>query len=104
VPTEDHWEDAVAHEDAAPGNDCRAGDRRLDAAGWVLDSLDPDDAKCFAQHLLTCPECRQTVAGLEPAARALLMRASLRVPVRLQAATLGRVRSTDSRARQFPGD
>ena len=87
-----------------PGmNDGCAGDCRLDAAGWVLGSLDPDDAERFAQHLLTCLECRLTVAGLEPAARVLLMPASSRVPARLQAATLGRVRDA-TRVRQSSGD
>jgi hypothetical protein len=104
VPTQARREDAVVQEDAAPGNDCWAGDGRLDAAGWVLGSLDPDDAERFAQHLLSCLECRLTVAGLEPAARVLLTPAPLRVPAHLKAATLGRVRAAASRVRQSPGD
>lgn len=76
------WQDAVVHDDAVPGNDRCADDRRLDAAGWVLGGLDPDDAERFARHLPTCLECRLTVAGLEPAARALL-------PTSRQATTRG---------------
>jgi hypothetical protein len=94
----------MVHEDAAPGNDCCADDRRLDAAGWVLGSLDPDDGERFAQHLLACLECRLTVACLEPAARMLLMPASPRVPAHLKAATLGRVQAAASRVRQSQGD
>lgn len=90
----------MAHEDAASGNGYCAYEGRLDAAGWALDSLDPDDAGRFAQHLLTCPECRMTVAGLESAAGMLLVSASPRVPPRLHAATLRRVRA----AQKSPGD
>jgi anti-sigma factor RsiW len=44
----------------------------LDAAGWVLDALDPGDAGRFARHLPTCRACQLTVAELGPAARILL--------------------------------
>lgn len=94
----------MVHEDAATEDDYCGRGGRLDAAGWALGSLDPDDARHFAQHLLACLECRLTVTGLEPAARMLLMPASSRVPPRLQAATLRRVRAAASRLRQSPGD
>lgn len=94
----------MVHEDATTGNDYCAHDGRLDAAGWALGSLDPDDAERFACHLLTCPECRLTVAGLEPTARVLLMPASSWVPPRLKAVTLRRVRAAASRGRQPPRD
>jgi hypothetical protein len=89
----------VVHDDTAPSNDRCADDRRLDAAGWVLGSLDPDDAGRFVEHLLACLECRLTVAGLEPTARVLLMPALSWVPPRLQAATLRRVRAAARRVR-----
>lgn len=44
----------------------------LDAAGWVLDALDPGDAERFARHLPTCRACQLAVAELEPAARIFL--------------------------------
>ena len=42
-----------------------------EAAGWVLGTLDPDDAEWFAGHLPSCPDCRVAVAGFGPAARLL---------------------------------
>lgn len=63
-----------------------------DAAGWVLGALDPDDAECFADHLLTCADCRGAVAELEPAGQLIGMGA----PAGLRAATLARVRQAAS--------
>jgi len=94
----------VIGEDTASGNDYCAHGGRLDAAGWVLGSLNLDDAERFADHLLTCPECRLTVAGLEPAARILLRLASSWAPPRLQAALVGRLQAAASRVRRLPGD
>lgn len=89
----------MAHEGAVPGDDGCADDGWLDAAGWALGGLDPDDAERFAQHLRICPGCRLTVAGLEPVARVLLMPASPWVPPHLKAATLRRVRAA---AKPYP--
>jgi hypothetical protein len=53
-------------------DDCAGpGTERLDAAGWVLGVLDPEDAWRFAGHLTACPECQRVVADLEPVARVL---------------------------------
>jgi hypothetical protein len=59
---------------------------RRDAAGWVLDALDPVEAGQFAEHLLTCRACQLTVTELEPAARALLTLAHIRKRPRLSIA------------------
>lgn len=45
--------------------------RHLDAAGWVLGALDPEDARRFADHLRSCVQCQEIVAGLEVVAEAL---------------------------------
>jgi anti-sigma factor RsiW len=42
-----------------------------EAAGWVLGTLDPDDAAWFAGHLPLCPDCRAAVAEFGPVARLL---------------------------------
>jgi len=41
------------------------------AAGYTLDSLDPDDRHAFEAHLAGCKECRETVATLAGTATAL---------------------------------
>jgi putative zinc finger protein len=69
---------------------CTAG--LPNAAGWVLGALDPDDAEFFADHLLTCGDCRRAVAELEPAGQLLGMGA----PASLRATTLARVRQAAS--------
>jgi hypothetical protein len=64
----------------------------LDAAGWVLEALDPGDAERFAQHLPSCRACQLTVAELEPAGRMLLAPSSVPRPnAQLAATTLARV-------------
>ncbi len=75
---------------------------RLDAAGWVLSALDAVETERFAEHLLTCPECQQTVAELEPAGRVLLSSAASQPPAHLAAATLARVRQVASRTGTNP--
>jgi anti-sigma factor RsiW len=44
---------------------------RPDAAGWVLGSLDPEDASGFADHLRSCVQCQELVAEFERVADAL---------------------------------
>ncbi len=80
-----------------PAADYCAAAGRLDAAGWVLGALDPGDAERFAEHLLTCRVCQRTVAELELAGRMLLISSAARLPARLAAATLSRVRQAASR-------
>jgi anti-sigma factor RsiW len=71
---------------------------RVNAAGWVLGALDPDDAERFADHVLTCQDCQRTVADLESAGRLLTMTspASPHAPAGLRAAILNRVRQAAS--------
>jgi hypothetical protein len=69
----------------------------------VLDALAPEDAERFARHLLTCRECQLAVAELEPVGQMLATSPASRPPVRLAAATLGRVRQAASRPRPSPG-
>lgn len=45
--------------------------RHADAAGWVLGTLDHDEAEAFREHLGGCKECEQTVAEFRPVAEAL---------------------------------
>jgi hypothetical protein len=42
-----------------------------DAAAWVLGALDPEDACSFAEHLRSCAQCQEVVAGFELVAAAL---------------------------------
>jgi hypothetical protein len=44
---------------------------RPEAAGWVLSALDPDDARDFGEHLLTCEICRAATDELRMTARIL---------------------------------
>jgi anti-sigma factor RsiW len=40
-------------------------------AAYALDALDPEETRTYEEHLATCPECRQELAGLSRAAGAL---------------------------------
>jgi hypothetical protein len=72
-----------------------------EAAGWVLGILEADDADRFAEHLQACPDCREAVAELGPAARLLQTAAPAATPPPgLQAATLARVAQTAATARR----
>jgi anti-sigma-K factor RskA len=53
---------------------------RDDAGPWVLSALTEDNARAFAAHLETCPECRDEVAALQPVADVLPMAAPQAVP------------------------
>jgi anti-sigma factor RsiW len=60
-----------------------------EAAGWVLGTLDPDDADWFAGHLPTCPDCRAAVAEFGRVARLLATAAPAdQAPAGLQVRTL----------------
>jgi len=61
------------------GDQCPEGGR-AEAAGWVLGTLEPDEAVDFGEHLLCCPVCRRAVADLEPAGRLLTRRAPAAEP------------------------
>jgi len=80
-----------------------AGDRcvsasRLNAAGWVLGALDPEDAARFTRHLRACRRCQLTVTELEPTGRLLVMNSpAVRIPAQLKAATITRVRQAAGR-------
>jgi len=50
------------------------------AAGFVLDALDPDEAAEFERHLEICPACEDELAGLRVAAAALAFAVDLPVP------------------------
>src|ERR1700683_3853037 len=68
-----------------------------EAAGWVLGTLDPDDAVWFAGHLPSCPDCRAAVAEFGPTARLLAMAAPADLaPPGLQARTLAGVAQADT--------
>jgi anti-sigma-K factor RskA len=63
-----------------------------EAAGWVLGTLDPDDAEWFAGHLPTCPDCRAAVADFGPTVRLLATAVPADLPPPgLQARTLAGV-------------
>lgn len=63
-----------------------------EAAGWVLGTLDPEDAEWLAGHLPSCPDCRAAVAEFGPTARLLLTAAPDDLaPPGLRARTLARV-------------
>jgi Putative zinc-finger len=81
-----------------PDDYCRhAG--RLDAAGWVLDALEPDDAERFSAHLFGCRTCQLTVEELETAAQLLLGSGVPPPPADLELATMDRVRQAARRLR-----
>ena len=82
-----------------PADDYCAGAGRLDAAGWVLDALEPGDDEHFTAHLFTCRSCRLTVEELEATARILLASVAPEPPGRLECAVLDRVRHAALRPR-----
>jgi anti-sigma-K factor RskA len=49
-----------------PGDRLGLDDAHPDVAGWVLGALDPDDAEQFAEHLDTCPACKEAVRAFQP--------------------------------------
>ena len=51
-----------------PDDDCTPAHL---AAGWVLGTLSPDEAECFARHLADCASCQAEVASLQEAASAM---------------------------------
>jgi hypothetical protein len=79
-----------------------------EAAGWVLGTLDRDDAEWFAGHLPQCPDCEAAVAELGPTARLLAIATSDELlaaappeelpPPELQAQTLAAVAQAASAA------
>jgi hypothetical protein len=63
-----------------------------EVTGWVLGTLDPDDAAWFAGHLPSCPDCRTAVAEFGPTARLMATAAPADpAPPGLQARTLAAV-------------
>jgi len=78
-----------------------------EVAGWVLGTLDPDDADWFAGHLPTCTDCRAAVAEFGPAARLLTTAAPADLaPPGLRVRTLagvGRAVTEDRRNRRWRG-
>ena len=74
-----------------------------EAAGWVLGTLDQDDAEWFAGHLPSCPDCRAAVAEFGPTARLLVTAAPAGLPPPgLQARTLAGVAQAATAARPEP--
>jgi hypothetical protein len=72
-----------------------------EAAGWMLGTLDPDDAVWFAGHLPSCPDCRAAVAEFGPTARLLAIAAPADLaPPGLRARTLAGVAQAASEARR----
>ena len=72
-----------------------------EAAGWVLGTLDPDDAEWFAGHLPSCPDCRVAVAEFGPTVRLLATAAPADLaPPGLQARTLAGVAQAATAARR----
>lgn len=61
----------------------------LDAAGWALGVLDPDDRTAFELHLRECDGCRREAAALQRPAELLRMAAAVAdLPPALRARTL----------------
>ncbi|HTP17160.1 MAG TPA: zf-HC2 domain-containing protein [Streptosporangiaceae bacterium] len=72
--------------------DAHPGLAHPEVAGWLLGSLDPDEAGRFREHLDSCAGCLAAAAELRPVARALGMTApAVQPPSDLQARTLARV-------------
>jgi Anti-sigma-K factor rskA len=72
-----------------------------EAAGWVLGTLDPDDAEWFAGHLPSCLHCRAAVAEFGPTARLLATAAPADpAPPGLRARTLAGVARAAAGARR----
>jgi hypothetical protein len=64
-----------------------------EAAGFVLDALDPRQAEEFARHLRLCPDCEQELEPLRLAAAALAFAGELpRPPARLRRVVVRRLR------------
>ena len=75
-----------------------------DVAGWVLGTLDPDDAEWMAGHLPSCPDCRAAVAEFGPTARLLATAAPADLaPPDLQARILAGVAREAQRSRRWRG-
>ncbi len=78
-----------------------------EVAGWVLGTLDPDDAEWFAGHLPTCADCRAAVAEFGPAARLMVTAAPADLaPPGLQArilAGVARAVTEERRSRRWRG-
>ena len=72
-----------------PGDGVGLDDAHPDVAGWVLGSLDPQDAEEFAEHLDTCAAYKEAVRTFQPV-RGLLEVAtpSVELPPGLRARTL----------------
>jgi hypothetical protein len=92
-----------------PGDGVGLDDAHPDVAGWVLGSLDPEDAEQFAEHLDTCAACKEAVRTFQPV-RGLLEVAtpSVELPSGLRARTLrtvecGRRRRPADARRKTPG-
>jgi Anti-sigma-K factor rskA len=72
-----------------------------EVAGWVLGTLDPDDAVWFAGHLPSCADCRAAVVDFGPTARLLATAAPADLaPPELQARTLAGVAGAATEARR----
>jgi hypothetical protein len=89
----------VVEKRVLPPDDYCSHAGRLDAAGWVLDALEPDDAERFSAHLFGCRTCQLTVEELETAARLLLGWGIPPPPAGLELATINRVRQAARRPR-----
>jgi anti-sigma-K factor RskA len=63
-----------------------------DAAAWVLGALDLDDARSFEDHLRSCVQCQELVAGFEFVAGALALSGpAVEPPADLEAKTVAAV-------------
>ena len=83
----------MAADGPVAGNGHCAEGSELDAAGWVLGGLEPDEAVRFARHLLACRPCQRAVAELEPAGMLLLSASgAAQPPLRLATTVIDGVR------------
>ncbi len=69
------------------------------AAAFVLDALDSEEAREFEQHLRVCPDCEEELDRLRVAAAALAFAGELPPP---RATLRRRVLSTDAIVLRFP--
>jgi anti-sigma-K factor RskA len=75
----------------------------LDAAGWALGVLDPEDREAFEGHLGDCSECRRTVAELHRPAELLKLAAPpIELPGSLRDRTLRAVEAAPAPAAPGP--
>jgi Anti-sigma-K factor rskA len=78
-----------------------------EVAGWVLGTLDPDDAEWFAGHLPSCQDCQAAVIEFGPTARLMATAAPADLaPPGLRARTLAgvsRAATEDRRKRRWRG-